>query len=378
MDDLKSVTVEYLRELARKHLGKGHSKLKTKAQLLAALAVVVPALATLAKKVKAKGRKAAGEAEGGAKKARKLTPKVKPAEVFNFPPKPRRAEPPEPEAVPTSVEPRAQAPQAVQHDAEPLVEGFFVARVRGEDEARLHHLTGQGPRATGGGDEADGRLGELTPEYGDDAALALARDPHSLYVTWDFNAATRRQAMDGLESPRAVLRVFDGEALVREVDFALESRSFYLHGLTAGRTYRVEAHFVGRDGRSRRIGQATNRVQLPWVGPSPDTTVRFMRMPTRMPFAAGAQAGPIRSVTVEEHEYITWRRVPLPGSGGFEDLPEVHRERTASEGPGAPGHLGFIPRPPGASEQRYLEVSREEGSSEQTTWTPPPSGRGRM
>lgn len=376
MDDLKSVTVEYLRELARKHLGRGHSKLRTKAQLLAALAVVVPALAALAKKVKEKGKKAAGKAKGVAKKAHEATPKVKPAEVFNFPPKPRRVEPPG--GAPTPTEPRAQAPQAVQHDAEPVVEGFFVARVRGEDEARLHHLTGQGPHASGGGDAVDERLGELAPEYGDDVALALARDPHSLYVTWDFNAATRRQAMDGLEAPRAVLRVFDGEALVREVDFALESRSYYLHGLAAGRTYRVEAHFVGRDGRSRRIGPATNRVQLPWVGPSPDTTVRFMRMPTRMPFAAGAQAGPIRSVTLEEHEYLTWRRVPLPGSGGFEDVPEVQRERTPSEGPGAPGHLGFTPRPPGASEQRYLEVSREEGSSEQTTWTPPPSGRGRM
>ncbi|HET9156543.1 MAG TPA: hypothetical protein VFN91_07750, partial [Myxococcaceae bacterium] len=37
MDDLKKLSVERLRELARKHLGKGHSRLRTKAQLLEAL-----------------------------------------------------------------------------------------------------------------------------------------------------------------------------------------------------------------------------------------------------------------------------------------------------------------------------------------------------
>ncbi|MGZ3479153.1 MAG: DUF4912 domain-containing protein, partial [Myxococcaceae bacterium] len=41
MDDLKKLSVERLRELARKHLGKGHSRLRTKAQLLTALKDVV-------------------------------------------------------------------------------------------------------------------------------------------------------------------------------------------------------------------------------------------------------------------------------------------------------------------------------------------------
>ena len=45
MADFKSVTVEYLRELARKHLGRGHSKLKTRKDLLAALRQRVPGLA---------------------------------------------------------------------------------------------------------------------------------------------------------------------------------------------------------------------------------------------------------------------------------------------------------------------------------------------
>ena len=47
MDDLKSVTVSYLRDLARKHLGPGHSKL-SKTELIAALAKFVPALKKVA------------------------------------------------------------------------------------------------------------------------------------------------------------------------------------------------------------------------------------------------------------------------------------------------------------------------------------------
>ena len=43
MDDLKNLSVERLRELARKHLGKGHSRLRTKAQLLEALKAALAA-----------------------------------------------------------------------------------------------------------------------------------------------------------------------------------------------------------------------------------------------------------------------------------------------------------------------------------------------
>ncbi|XXF75561.1 DUF4912 domain-containing protein [Myxococcaceae bacterium GXIMD 01537] len=370
MDDLKSVTVKYLRALARKKLGRGHSKLRTKVQLIAALAVVVPALAALAKATRKKLGKKKGaevparEAGGSAPTAKKKkataaerkpsrpAPEVKRVEVVNFPPKPRPPARSVKESAPP-VEYAGPAREPVPHAAEPLVEGFFVARVMGEGEARRHHLTASAPPAPV---EASA---EGSPAYGEDIALALPRDPHSLYVTWEFNAATRHRAMEGLESPRAVLRVFDGEALVRELDFALESKGFYIHGLPSGRPYSVEAHFVARDGRSRRIGPPTNRVTLPPEAPSADTSVRFMRVPVEGP-AAGQPtlvAGP-----TGEREHLTWRRVALPGSAGFEEVAETWRERVGSEAP-VPRHL----EPP----------ARPEGSSEQQAWKPPPSGRGR-
>jgi hypothetical protein len=409
MADLKSVTVEYLRELARKHLGRGHSKLKTKEDLLGALVELVHGLARLvgvkpkaAKEKTAKGARKAPVTVSAATRTEKpgehpakpVTPErrplpgddeektpvshpPRPAEVVTFPPKPKpgRVSVHE-EAIPTDApaEPDSSAPpepaHPEQHAAEPLVEGFFVARMAGEHEVFRHHLSESQrhrPREALGSPDYHERLGDLKMDYADDTALLLPRDPHTLFLLWDFSDAARRRALEGLESPRAVLRVYDGEdILLRVIDVALESRSYYIHGLQPGRPYRVEVHFVGSSGRSRRIGHSSNRVTLPPVGPSSDTSVRFLRMP---PIAratnleAQAATAPTRTAPVEEREYITWRRVALPGSGGFEDVPELHRERT---GPGAPGE--------GAPGQPYLEAPRPGGSSEQWAWSCPTGG----
>ena len=407
MTDFKSVTVEYLRELARKHLGRGHSKLKTKKDLLAALAQRVPRLAKLAGleegkegKVKERGALKAPVAVSAASRTEKPEDRPKspgspehplpgdddektpvhhpprPAEVVTFPPKPKS-----PSRLSTDDEPTVTAPAdppepprpapVAQHAAEPLMEGFFVARIAGEQEAWRHHLTEEQKRrpreALGSPDYAE-HLGELPMDYEDDAALLLPRDPHTLFVLWDFSAEARRRALDGLESPRAVLRVYDdADVLLRVVDVALESRSYYVHGLPPGRPYRVEAHFVGSNGRSRRIGHSSNRVFLPRGAPSEDTSVRYLRMPPVAVRSANMEAvaatAPSRTPPYEEREYITWRRVALPGSGGFEDVPERHRERT---GPGAPDE--------GAPGQEYLQVRRAEGSSEQWMGSWGPSG----
>ncbi|HYO51549.1 DUF4912 domain-containing protein [Archangium sp.] len=398
MADLKSVTVEYLRELARKHLGRGHSKLKTKKDLLAALAKRVPGLAKLAgleepgEEVKVRGSLKAPASVSAASRTEKPGDRPKqpaapepslpddddektpvrhppqPAEVVNFPPKPKQpgrlsSDDESTLALPMSDPPASpEAAHVAQHAAEPLVEGFFVARMAGEQEAWRHHLTEsqrRRPREALGSPDYDEQLGELPLDYEDDTALLLPRDPHTLFFFWDFSAEARQRALDGLDSPRAVLRVYDdGDVLMRVIDVALESRSYYIHGLPPGRPYRVEAHFVGSSGRSRRIGHSSNRVFLPPGGPSGDTSVRYLRMPL-VAIRGGsmesvAATAPTRTASYEEREYITWRRVALPGSGGFEDIPERRRERI---GPGAPGE--------GAPEQEYLHVRRSEGSSDE-------------
>ncbi|AFE06173.1 hypothetical protein COCOR_05065 [Corallococcus coralloides DSM 2259] len=434
MDERKGVTVSYLRQLARKYLREGAGASRGR-ELVSSLAERIPALGRLARMAGlATSRRGSGDVGGeekaldsgpadsrdakgpasesvplpppesaAAPQARELSeepitqpgsgPRTRPARVVTFPARVKaRRDPDEEDTQPLSPEaptprpsssPKGDSPAAAKpapaseppHAAEPLVEGFFVTKMAGEKEARRHHLLEeQAPRLppADASPERDEHLAMLPLDYQDDAMVLLARDPHTLFVFWDFSDASRNRALDELPAPRAVLKVFDGEGVSREVDFALESRSFYLQGMTPGRTYRVEAHFVGSDGRSRRIGHSSNRATLPPAGPSADTSIRFLRMPPppvvdrlreAVPSAASA-----RVPRVEEREYVTWRRVQLPGSAGVVDVPEVHRERTEAyvDAPRVPGasdqryveeaYLESAPRAPGASDQQYARV----------------------
>ncbi|MDC0708453.1 DUF4912 domain-containing protein [Stigmatella sp. ncwal1] len=398
--------MKHLRELARKHLGRGYSKL-TKKELIAALAGFVPALKALARLSPFKlsqwlpgkkppaakpppppppPQKAPEKAPEKAAAPRPVPPRstptpapvlegaFKPAQVVNFPRRVKSSRPMEEDA---AGEGESAADASPQHVAEPLVEGFFVARVQGEGELRRHHLTEeQAPPRVNGNVGYEENLGELPVDYGDDLAVALARDPSTLFVTWNFSALTRSRALEGLEHPRAFLRVFEGEKLVREEEFALESRSFYIYGLPPGRVYRVEAHFVGQDGRARRLAQASQRITLPQEGPSGDTSVRFMRMSPPPPVSPQSSAAdspgpatPARVPSVEEREYITWHRVPLPGSEGLAHVSEVRRERRVSEWPeeGSAPAPGGLPSPSPVPSEQYLGFSRlPQGSSEQS------------
>jgi chemotaxis protein histidine kinase CheA len=359
------------------------------------------------------GRKAA-PSRPATPKDEDLSQSSKPAQVVNFPPRPRSFRSAEEAWQEETAEMVVESPElerVFQHAAEPLIEGFFVARMMGERELRRHHLTeDQFPRPmVHAGAAARGfeeNLGELPLDYGNDLALALARDPHTLFITWDFSPAVLARAREGLNAPRAMLRVFDGDRMVREEEIALESRSFYIHGLPPGRPYRVEAHFIGQDGRSRRIGHSTHPLVLPRTGPSPDTSVRFMQMPPppRIPVQSVPPAGvgaasvsleqpppeePLSEDPVEygeERQYIQWRRIPLPGSAEMMESSESRLLRSArrARGEGSrpesprPEYLEISARPPGSSEQNAGRGGPARGgSSEQTHWTPPPSGRGR-
>src|SRR5690349_13969634 len=67
MAELKNMTVQALRDLARKALGRGHSKLKTKTELIEALQAAQKKVAGAAEKAASKVRAAAGRARGGVK-----------------------------------------------------------------------------------------------------------------------------------------------------------------------------------------------------------------------------------------------------------------------------------------------------------------------
>ena len=302
MPDYKKMTLERLRELARTALGPGHSK-KSKAALVSALeAGGKAAPARKAREGTGKAKRAAagkGKAGGGARAGAKAAARGK------APAAPRKAagaKAPTGNAQPPLAQ-RAERPAARPPPQGPDPDGYFVARVRGEDAIRdaPHPMTETAPG--GGWHEAeeprgaavyDEKLGELPWSYGDDAFLALPRDPTCLFLYWDFAPATLSRGFEGLDHARAQLwihaRAGDGWDRVRVLEFALESRSFYVHDLEPGRTYRAEVHLVDRSGRERLLGMASNECALPPVGPSAIVDDRFIRIPWEL--ALGKLLGP--------------------------------------------------------------------------------------
>lgn len=279
MKGSKKLSVRQLRELARKHIRRGHSKLKTKAELTAALKKWLGEIPQPPSKP-AKKKKAGLRAKRTAR-----------AEVVTF----VRAD-----------QPRAAAASSAARPAEPIIEGFFIARVAGEGEARRHHLVEEAERGAEPSAWLDDRLADLPSAYEDDCLRALPRDPHTLFVWWDFHPRTRDSAAAGLEAPRSVLRVYEGESLAREVEMVLEARSFYLNGLTPGRQYRVEAHWVGTDGRSKQIGPASDAVALPHGGEELRRgEARFVALPWNQELSgADLGLGAARVLSKEEVEAL--------------------------------------------------------------------------
>jgi hypothetical protein len=140
----------------------------------------------------------------------------------------------------------------------------------------------------------DEGLGELPWSYGDDAFVALPRDPRTVFLYWDHAGHTLARGFEGLDHARVQLwilaRAGSGWDRIRTLDFALESRGFYVHDLEPGRTYRAEIHVLGRAGQERLLGAPSNEVTLPPVGPSPVVDDRFIRIPWDLPL--GTILGP--------------------------------------------------------------------------------------
>ncbi|HVO18301.1 MAG TPA: DUF4912 domain-containing protein [Anaeromyxobacter sp.] len=171
-------------------------------------------------------------------------------------------------------------------------DGFLVARIGGEDAVReAPHPLAEGASDTGGrvpegvgrALAAEERLGELPWGYGDDAFVALPRDPRSLFLYWDHAEETLRRGFEGLDGARAHLWLFrrrgPGWERARVVELALESRGYYLHDLEPGALYRAEIHLVDRAGREKLLGHPSSEAALPPAGPSPVVDDRFLRIP---------------------------------------------------------------------------------------------------
>ncbi len=308
MPDFKNMTVEALRELARKIVGTGHSRLETKRDLVKALeaaeAKVAKAAGKATARIRAATKRAATAAKKGAKRVAKAGRKVRTKSKGRKgrPAVEARRKRPGKEA----AAPRQASPEPEEPGLDP--DGYFVARVRGEEAARQapHPMTESAaeeqrrpalssarPREIAGWEEG---LGELPWSYEDDSLAALPRDPRTLFLYWDYSRSTLAQGFAGLEDARAQLWVFvrrdqDRFERVRTIDFALESRSYYVHDLEPGRFYRAEVHIVDRAGRERLLARPSNDVWLPSIGPSSVVDDRFARIPWDLPLSRWMREG---------------------------------------------------------------------------------------
>lgn len=200
---------------------------------------------------------------------------------------------------------------------EPRPEAFVVSRVAGEGAAFSAPvpLTEDALRSAPAPEEPGPRGGTdylppLPAAYHDDTFVALARDPFTLWVMWDFAAGTVEAAREGLRSPRTKLRIFQEGQLSRDLDFALESGSYYVAELEPGRRYVAEIVYVGDNGE-RRIGSPSNPVDLPPVGRSFIVDDRFATLPWTSRLSRGldlfARGAPDEGAELEE-EWLLRRR----------------------------------------------------------------------
>jgi hypothetical protein len=246
MAEFEGLTVRALRELARKLLGRGHSKLRTKSDLIAALS------------------KARPEHASRSRKKRSI-------------PSPKRA----------PALPRGQpASPGLERPSEPNPEDYLVARLAGkgvahqaqtllEEEKLLPYPVIPSPSFAE-------ELGELPESYGEDRVVLLPKDPRSLYLFWEFAPATVRRASEWMPGLRTILRLTADDQIIRESEFSLQAGNWYFNDLPPGRTYRVELVSVASDGQVRRIGPASNWARLPAQGPSKAIEDRFVRIPFDM------------------------------------------------------------------------------------------------
>jgi hypothetical protein len=194
-------------------------------------------------------------------------------------------------------------------------DGYFVARVRGEEAVRdAPHPMGEGDVDTGArvaegmllGAAREEGLGELPWGYLCDALVAMPRDPCSLFLYWDHAEATVQRALLGLLHPRIQLWLdvqgSGGWERDRVLECALESRSYYVHGLAPGRTYRAEIRVVDRAGANRQVGPCSGAVSLPPRGPSPVVDDRYLRLEPGMPL--GPLLGPGRKGPAQSEEEL--------------------------------------------------------------------------
>jgi hypothetical protein len=177
--------------------------------------------------------------------------------------------------------------------------------------------------------------GELPRAYGRDRIVLLPRDPWWAFAYWEVTPVTRLRALRVLgaeaEGAREVLRIYDvtfitftgdNAWLSFDVEITPGTDHFYLNLSRPAASYLVEIGVRTPTGRFLALARS-NTVTLPRPEPSPDTTVRWVRL--------GRHAPPTSTAAGWGGE-----RVPTPPGPGAIRSGDSRSERTRSSETHAP------------------------------------------
>jgi len=172
----------------------------------------------------------------------------------------------EPAEAPTPdlEEPRhAQAERPVEEPAHPGVP-LAPPGIVPESDVRVHSPAAAQPPHHLEPDVEN--LGELPWMYGDGRLVTLLRDPRTIFVYWDLSPHHVEQAFENLGPARAVLKVWNGSGVLREIEVRLEARGWYVRELPPGIDLRIELWALGE--RGMRLIRAARAVRMPPAEPS--------------------------------------------------------------------------------------------------------------
>jgi uncharacterized protein len=211
-----------------------------------------------------------------------------------------------------------------------------------------------GPRPAAGPPGREPR--ELPEAYGTGRLLLVARDPHWLYVHWDFTPLQQRQ-YNALSADRhLVVRVYPGTITAHpssEIHVHPESRSWFIHVERAATRYSAVLGYYPPNRQWVTVATSAPVVTPPDTV-SQDKTLRFATIPTKVPLrdlpgpakqTRRAEPPPLRAQQERALAAVFKRYRILQQPASSVEIPELVRGPV--EGEAAPA-LPVVPTPAGA------------------------------
>jgi uncharacterized protein len=145
--------------------------------------------------------------------------------------------------------------------------------------------------------------GELPEAYGTGRVFLAARDPHWLYVSWDFTAAQQIRYNSRSRDGHLVIKIFAGDErqpAVPDVHVHPESKDWFVHVPRAETAYRAEIGYYDKNANWENLA-VSQKSFTPPDAPSTDVSAKFATIPVDVTFQQVVEAVQ-QFVTISKNE----------------------------------------------------------------------------